>query len=50
MLYVGFVFTQTVRHRDFFVPVASDRYGRFTGVLDDDSDQHADPRRSKRPG
>lgn len=43
VLYVGFVFTQTVRHRDFFVPVASDRYGRFTGVLDDDSDQHADP-------
>lgn len=41
-LYIAFVFTQTVRHRDFFVPVASDRYGRFTGVLDD-ADGHADP-------
>lgn len=43
VLYVAFVFTQTVRHRDFFVPVASDRYGRFTGVLDADGDEHADP-------
>jgi len=47
VLYIAFVFTQTVRHRDFFVPVASDRYGRFTGVLDDDGDDdgdgHADP-------
>jgi len=42
-LYCGFVFTQTVRHRDFFVPVSSDRHGRVTGVLDLDADQHADP-------
>jgi len=43
ILYCGFVFTQTVRHRDFFVPVSSDRHGRVTGVLDLDADQHADP-------
>ncbi len=42
-LYLAFVFTQTVRHRDFFVPVAADRFGRFTGVLDEDGDGHADP-------
>ena len=42
-LYGSFVFTQTVRHRDFFVPVASDEYGRFTGLLDEDGDGHADP-------
>ena len=42
-LYCGFVFTQTVRHRDFFVPVAADRHGRVTGLLDLDADGHADP-------
>lgn len=42
-LYGGFVFTQTVRHRDFFLPVSSDQYGRITGLLDEDGDQHADP-------
>lgn len=43
VLYLAFVFTQTIRHRDFFVPVAADRFGRFTGVLDEDGDGHADP-------
>lgn len=43
VLYVGFVFTQTVRHRDFFLPVSSDEYGRVTGLLDADDDDHADP-------
>jgi Ca2+:H+ antiporter len=42
-LYGGFVFTQTIRHRDFFLPVASDDQGRVTGVLDLDEDGHADP-------
>ncbi len=36
VLYGAFVSTQTVRHRDFFLPVASDG-----SVLDDDT--HADP-------
>ncbi|WP_127480259.1 calcium:proton antiporter [Nocardioides pantholopis] len=44
VLYAGFVFTQTVRHRDFFVPVSSDEYGSMTGLLgDEDGDGHADP-------
>jgi Ca2+:H+ antiporter len=43
VLYGGFVFTQTVRHRDFFVPVAADQHGRVTGLLDEDGDGHADP-------
>lgn len=43
ILYCGFVFTQTIRHRDFFVPVSSDRHGRVTGILDEDGDGHADP-------
>lgn len=43
VLYGGFVFTQTVRHRDFFVPVATDRHGRVTGIADEDGDGHADP-------
>lgn len=43
IIYGGFVFTQTVRHRDFFVPVAADQYGRVTGLLDADGDGHADP-------
>jgi Ca2+:H+ antiporter len=43
VLYTAFVFTQTVRHRDFFVPVTSDRWGRMMGVVDQDADDHADP-------
>jgi Ca2+:H+ antiporter len=42
-LYGAFVFTQTVRHRDFFLPVSSDDRGRVTGLLDLDEDGHADP-------
>ncbi len=42
-LYAAFVFTQTIRHRDFFVPVSSDEQGRVTGLLDLDDDDHADP-------
>jgi Ca2+:H+ antiporter len=42
-LYAGFVFTQTIRHRDFFLPVASDERGRATGLLDLDQDGHPDP-------
>jgi Ca2+:H+ antiporter len=37
-LYVLFVFTQTVRHRDFFLPVESG-----PGPVDVDGDGHADP-------
>ena len=43
VLYAGFVFTQTVRHRDFFLPVRSDRFGRITGLLDEDGDGEVDP-------
>jgi len=43
VLYGAFVFTQTVRHRDFFLPVSSDDRGRVTGLLDLDADGHADP-------
>jgi Ca2+:H+ antiporter len=43
VLYGAFVFTQTVRHRDFFLPVSSDELGRVTGLLDEDEDGHADP-------
>ena len=46
VLYGAFVFTQTVQHRDFFLPVRSDSQGRVTGVLDIedvDGDGHADP-------
>ncbi|MDZ5622403.1 ionic transporter y4hA [Nocardioides sp. HM23] len=42
-LYGAFVFTQTIRHRDFFLPVASDERGRATGLLDLDQDGHPDP-------
>src|SRR4051794_24274460 len=42
-LYGSFVFTQPVRHRDFFLPVTSDELGRVTGILDEDGDGHADP-------
>jgi Ca2+:H+ antiporter len=38
-LYLLFVFTQTVRHRDFFLPVAQKGQHKF--VFEDDS--HADP-------
>jgi Ca2+:H+ antiporter len=37
-VYALFVFTQTVRHRDFFLPVAPDG-----STLDVDQDGHADP-------
>ena len=37
-LYSMFVFTQTVRHRDFFLPVETG-----DGPLDEDGDGHADP-------
>jgi Ca2+:H+ antiporter len=37
-LYGAFVFTQTIRHRDFFLPVASDERGRVTGLLEDDDE------------
>ncbi|GAB2621282.1 calcium:proton antiporter [Nocardioides ginkgobilobae] len=46
VLYGAFVFTQTVQHRDFFLPVTSDSQGRMTGVFDladSDGDGHADP-------
>jgi Ca2+:H+ antiporter len=39
VLYGMFVFTQTVRHRDFFLPV---EHGQ-PGPHDDDGDGHADP-------
>jgi len=42
ILYGGFVFTQTVRHREFFVPVAADSDGRVTILLDTDGDVDAD--------
>ena len=42
-LYVSFVLTQTGQHRDFFLPVKADEYGRVTGLLDEDGDDHADP-------
>jgi len=42
-LYASFVFTQTIRHRDFFLPVSSDERGHATGLLDLDDDGHADP-------
>jgi Ca2+:H+ antiporter len=39
LVYLIFVFTQTVQHRDFFLPVE----GEAQGVPDDDHDGHADP-------
>lgn len=39
-LYGMFVFTQTVQHRDFFLPVPS---GSGRGPVDEDGDGHADP-------
>lgn len=41
-LYASFVFTQTVRHRDFFLPVETPTAGTWTGA-DADADTHADP-------
>ena len=38
-VYLMFVFTQTVQHRDFFLPVE----GAEQGVPDEDEDGHADP-------
>lgn len=46
VLYGMFVFTQTIKHRDFFLPVESDQHGRTTGLMDvadEDGDGHADP-------
>ena len=43
VLYGMFVFTQTVRHRDFFLPVRDER----RGPRDDDGDGHADPPTSR---
>ncbi|GAA4119729.1 ionic transporter y4hA [Nocardioides fonticola] len=40
-LYGMFVFTQTVRHRDFFLPVPTGVPGR--DPVDEDGDGHADP-------
>lgn len=40
-LYGLFVFTQTIRHRDFFLPVSA--AGADDGLPDDDGDGHADP-------
>ncbi len=47
-LYAMFVFTQTVQHRDFFLPVARADYAAASpappmGPLDLDGDGHADP-------
>ena len=49
-LYGSFVFTQTIRHRDFFLPVSSDERGRVTGLLDVDEDGHADPPSAREAG
>ena len=38
-IYAMFVFTQTVRHRDFFLPVETGK----VGPVDEDADGHADP-------
>ena len=43
-LYGMFVFTQTVRHRDFFLPVPT---GSGPGPVDADGDGHADPPSSR---
>ena len=40
LVYLMFVFTQTVQHRDFFLPVEVDREHGFP---DEDADGHADP-------
>ncbi|MBE1877750.1 calcium:proton antiporter [Myceligenerans pegani] len=43
VLYGAFVFTQTVRHRAFFLPVTSDDDGRVIGVIDKDDAEHVAP-------
>ncbi|KRB77118.1 ionic transporter y4hA [Nocardioides sp. Root190] len=43
MLYGSFVFTQTVRHRDFFLPNTTSTPGGWTSDTDQDGDGHADP-------
>jgi Ca2+:H+ antiporter len=43
VLYGAFVFTQTVRHRDFFLPVATGAPAVGTSPADADHDGHADP-------
>jgi Ca2+:H+ antiporter len=40
-IYLMFVFTQAVRHRDFFLPAEDDNDRH--GYLDEDEDGHADP-------
>lgn len=42
-LYGAFVFTQTVQHRDFFLPVATGAPATGTDPADADQDGHADP-------
>lgn len=42
VLYGLFVFTQTVRHRDFFLPVDTGATGS-AALVDEDGDGHADP-------
>jgi Ca2+:H+ antiporter len=42
-LYGSFVFTQTVRHRDFFLPNTTSSPGGWTTDNDADGDGHADP-------
>jgi Ca2+:H+ antiporter len=42
-LYGIFVFTQTVKHRDFFLPVGPGDDGQVTELVDEDGDGHADP-------
>jgi Ca2+:H+ antiporter len=44
LVYLMFVFTQTVQHRDFFLPVEIGERGALAGgVPDEDADGHADP-------
>ncbi|MBO0608079.1 calcium:proton antiporter [Myceligenerans salitolerans] len=43
VLYGAFVFTQTVRHRAFFLPVTSDGDGRVIGVIDKDDAELLSP-------
>lgn len=43
VLYGAFVFTQTVRHRDFFLPGTTSTPGGWTPHEDADGDSHADP-------
>ncbi len=47
LVYLMFVFTQTVQHRDFFLPVEADHDAGHdagqAGLPDEDADGHADP-------